>query len=102
MPDPFYVMLHSPGPEWLPGTPFREQPEVGVHIAFMSGLLADGRLALGGPFLDDAGGGMAIVRAASLDEARQWAESDDSVRGGLLRVEVRPWMAAMDSLSPEA
>jgi uncharacterized protein YciI len=87
---------HQTGPR-----SFNEQPQVGVHVAFLRSMLADGRLALGGPFLDDSGG-MAIVRAASLDEARAWAESDESVRGGLLCVEVKPWMAAMDSVSVEA
>jgi uncharacterized protein YciI len=65
----------------------------------MRGLLEAGRLALGGPFLDDSGG-MAIMRARSLEEAEGWADSDQSIRDGLLRVEVKPWLAVMDTISP--
>ena len=99
MPEPYFVMFHSPGPKWVAGTSLREQPGVDVHIAFMGALMADGRLALGGPFLDDSGG-MAIVRAASIEEAKRWAETDNSVRDGLLHVEVKPWLAVMDMITP--
>jgi len=100
VPTTYYVMLHSPGPRWAEGVSFREQPGVEIHIAFVRGLLEWGMLALGGPFLDDSGG-MAIVRGTSLDEVRALAESDESVRTGLLRVEVKPWLAVMDSISPQ-
>lgn len=45
-----------------------------------------GRLALGGPFLDDSGGMMVAVPVAAEDPA---------VKSGLLRYTVRPWLVAM-------
>src|SRR5689334_17720821 len=97
-PHRYFVLSHSPGQQWLAGTPFMEQPGVEVHIAFMRGLMEAGRLALGGPFLDNSGG-MCIARFESLEEAIDAAEGDESVKAGLLRVEVKPWLAAMDTIS---
>ncbi len=93
------VLLHHAGPAWAAGVGFREQPAVGLHIGFMRELAEEGRLVLGGPYLDDAGAGglvgMAIVDFPSLDEAAARAAADPSLAAGLLTVEVRPWLAAM-------
>ncbi len=65
----FYVVMHSPGKTWKPGTAFQEQPGVMAHVEYMSGLLEAGTLAFGGPFLDDSGG-MALFQVDDLAEIR--------------------------------
>lgn len=50
-----------------------------------------GRLALGGPFLDDSGGMMVAVPAVT----RQELEEDPAVKSGLLRFTLRPWLVGM-------
>ena len=100
----FFVIEHSPGPAWADGVAYREQPGIGSHLEFMRSLHDRGLLVLGGPLLDDADGahvGMAIVRAASLEDAEALAGADASVQAGLLRYRVRPWMAAMGTALDE-
>ncbi len=96
----FYSLFHTPGPRWVEGVGFREQPGVAEHVKYMAQQLQAGRLLLGGPFLDDSGG-MMVLRAETQEEAVAIAEEDPTVANGLLRVEVKPWMMAMNSFSPE-
>lgn len=94
----YHVIIHSPGPAWVPGVPFREQPNVELHATFMRGLEARGLMPIGGPFLDDDGGGMAVVAADTPEEAEALALEDPSIANGLLTFRVRPWHAIMGSL----
>ena len=90
----YFVLLHSPGPAWAKGVPFREQPGVKAHVEYMAGLLRQNVLVMGGPFLDNTGGLM-IARSGSLEEAQRLADEGPAVKSGLLRVEVHPWMVPM-------
>ncbi len=103
-----FVLFHRPGPRWQPGVPFPEQPGIMDHIGFMHGLQQGGRLVLGGPFDDEPAGpadggpvGIAIVEADDLKDAERLAASDESVKAGLLTVQVRPWHPRMGSALPE-
>ena len=94
-PPTYQVMFHRPGPAWRGGVPFTEQPDVGLHVAFMRGLHAEDRLVMGGPFVDEGGGGMAVVAFGSVEDAERRALADPSVEAGLLTVSVRPWRVPM-------
>ena len=94
-PKQFYVLFHSPGPRWDHAKEFAEQAGIQEHVAFLRGLFENGKLRMGGPFLDNSGG-MAILEVASLDEARRIGESDSTVKNGLLKVTPKPWMAAFN------
>nr|WP_316641952.1 YciI family protein [uncultured Roseateles sp.] len=96
MPDIRYVVMHHPGPRWQAGVPLFEQQGLQAHVEHYRQLLAQGKLALGGPFLDAAAGGM-MVPTAGLDEAeiRAFAEADPAVVSGLLTFELRQWMVGM-------
>jgi hypothetical protein len=72
----------------------QDQPGIKAHPRYLQDLLAQGRLVMGGPFLDSSNGGMSILDATSLEEARIIAQGDPTVKAGLLTVEVRPWLAA--------
>jgi uncharacterized protein YciI len=93
-PPTFFVFFHTPGPAWKSDVGFFDQAGIRDHVAYMGQFLAKGQLVMGGPFLDDSGG-MMIMRAASMDEARARAEGDPTVKAGLLKVAVKPWLAAM-------
>jgi len=99
-PPVFFVMMHAPGPKWVPGTPFREQPGIPEHVGYMHGLQEKGLLEMGGPFLDDSGG-MMVSRAASREEVVRLAEADPAVKSGLLAVTVKPWMQVMRADPPQ-
>lgn len=97
MPDAlpvYHVIFHSPGPRWDTRVSFQEQPGVMEHVQYCSQFLQKGLLVMGGPFLDNSGG-MMVLRTATIEEAQKIALDDPAVRGGLLRVVVRPWMRAM-------
>src|SRR4051794_40307708 len=56
-----FVVVHSPGPSWKPGVPAFEQEGLQSHVAHYSQLLKQGKLVMGGPFLDARSGGIMIA-----------------------------------------
>lgn len=94
-PRTHYVVFHIPGPAWQPGVDFREQPGVGEHVRHYAGYLEQGKLRMGGPFLDESGGLMVATPDVTGTELEDFAASDPAVRGGLLKFEIRPWYVAM-------
>jgi uncharacterized protein YciI len=95
-PAPRFIVLHAPGPCWQAGVPAFEQPGVQAHVEHYRQLLASGKLALGGPFLDAEGGGMMIAAAGvSGEELAAFAASDPAVHAQLLSWQVRPWLIGM-------
>jgi uncharacterized protein YciI len=102
-PDPHHVVFHRPGPAWRQGVPLFEQDGVRLHAAHYRPWLDGGQLVLGGPFLDDGGGGMMVAAPqVPRDEVLRFALADPTVASGLLTVEVRPWYVAMNAFAPPA
>jgi uncharacterized protein YciI len=96
MPEFRYVVVHRPGPNWKAGVPAFEQAGLQAHVEYFASLLKAGRLTMGGPFMDEASGGMMIPEAGvSESEIRTFAAQDPAVKSGLLVFEVRPWMPAL-------
>ena len=94
MKDIRFVVIHKPGPGWKVGIPLFEQEGLAQHVEHYRKLLADGKLTIGGPFLDEAGGGFMIPEpGVSEDEIREFAGDDPTVKSGLLIFEVRGWLA---------
>lgn len=94
-PTPF-VVVHSPGPKWKAGVPAFEQSGLELHVAHYSKLLKQGKLLMGGPFLDRTSGGMMIAQPGTTEqELRAFAAEDPAVKSGLLNFKVRPWLAAL-------
>jgi uncharacterized protein YciI len=96
MKDIRVVIFHRPGPAWQAGKTLFEQPGVRAHVGHYQQWLDEGKLELGGPHLDEAGGGM-MISAAGVDEAqaRSFASEDPAVKDGTLMAEVRPWLVGM-------
>ena len=83
MRDIRYVVLHAPGPRWKAGLPFFEQEGVQEHVAHFRQWLAEGRLALGGPFLDEHAGGMMISTEGLGEDGASASASDESSAGAV-------------------
>jgi uncharacterized protein YciI len=66
------------------------EPLIRAHVAFLRELDKQGKFVMGGPFTN-YDGGLMIVKASSLDEAKQISESDPFVREGVRSAEVRCW-----------
>jgi uncharacterized protein YciI len=92
-PETVYALRFHPGPKWVAGQPPFGQPGIGEHVKNLGAWSAAGKLMFGGPFLDSSGG-MAVLRVASMDEAKKLAESDPCVVSGLMTTEIHPWLLA--------
>jgi uncharacterized protein YciI len=62
-----------------------------AHLNNIDSLHEAGKLVLAGPFGDDQGGGIFILKAKSLEEAIQMCESDPAIKNKRLNYKVRPW-----------
>jgi uncharacterized protein YciI len=71
------------------------------HIAYIDKMQEAGKLLTYGPILD--GGelrGMYIFKAASLEEARQWASQEPSVKIGTIEMRVYTWLGPSSLADP--
>ena len=94
-----YVVFHSPGENWVQDLDFREQPGVIEHVNHYRGLLEQGKLLMGGPFLmPNSGGMMVAVSEVTLDELQDFAAADPAVQSRLLTFEIKPWYVPMTSV----
>jgi len=85
-----FLFQYSPGPAWRAGVPMRQQG-LGPHAAYMQRLQDEGRLFAGGGYTSDDGG-MAIVTAADMDEARAILAADPAIVSGIFVAELRHWV----------
>jgi uncharacterized protein YciI len=88
-PRQLYLFLYRPGPAWRAGVPMRRQ-DLRDHAAYHGRLLREGRSFAGGGYVGEDGG-MAIVRAATLEEARAMLAADPAIRNGVFVAELRQW-----------
>ena len=80
-----YVILLSVKPGQKP-----TEALIRDHVTHLKELDKAGKYVMGGPFKDHSGG-MLIVKAGSLEEARRIAEADPFIREGYETCEVRTW-----------
>ena len=85
-----FLFLYRPGPTWRAGVAMSQQEGMRAHGAFFRTLVEQGRVFAGGGFVD-IDGGMAIVRAANMDEARALLATDPAVIAGTFVADVRHW-----------
>ena len=64
------------------------EPIIREHVSHLRNLDEQKQLVLCGPFLDYKGG-MIIIKAKSIEEAREIAESDPFVKSGIESYEIR-------------
>mgnify|MGYP003583853041 CR=1 FL=1 len=92
-----YVVFQSPGPKWVDGTPYNEQPEFMDHANYISSCHDKGQVVLSGPFMKEEGGlegkledgGFTIFKAANFAEATKLGTEDPTVKSGMLKVDIK-------------
>ena len=94
----FFVITYATGPAWKPGAPLKDQG-LGPHVGYMTKLRDAHRLFAAGPFPDSDGDkiGMVIVKAASLDEAKDIMAHDPAMIAGIFTGQVQHWMNAFEA-----
>jgi uncharacterized protein YciI len=74
---------------------------VGTHVSHCGKLLEAGKLALGGPFIEEGAaagvvvGMMIAVPGVSKDELEVFAADDPAVKAETLEFEIRQWLVGM-------
>jgi len=62
-----------------------------AHLNNIDSLYKAGKLVLAGPFGDNKGGGIFILKANSFEDAVKMCESDPAIKNGRLNYKIRPW-----------
>ncbi|HXN49912.1 MAG TPA: YciI family protein [Bryobacteraceae bacterium] len=88
----YFIALYVKGAKAdAPQTPEERTEFFRQHTAYLRSQVEAGKYLLVGPFMD--GGqirGMAVINAASADEARAIAEADPGVKSGRMAIEIHP------------
>ena len=84
------------GPAWDPAVRRREQAGWDEHATFMDGLVADGRVILGGP-VGDGTDVLLVVDAADEDDLRSMFAADPWADRILRIGRIQPWTLWLDS-----
>ncbi|MCS5717744.1 hypothetical protein N1027_06300 [Herbiconiux sp. CPCC 205763] len=96
MNGPTYVILTQlPGPSWVEGTDYNDQPDFWTHVHYMEEIFATGNVVLSGPFMHAIGGrvadgGMTVLKNVTVEEAQAIASADPT-DGGMINTSVQPW-----------
>jgi uncharacterized protein YciI len=86
-----FAIVYSPGPNWVAGKPFSEQPLM-EHGNYMHQLYLRGKLLMGGPFTDNSGG-LVAFEAADQNEAQRILENDPALKAGIFTAKLHPWFS---------
>lgn len=98
----YFLFVYSAGPAWKVGQPMSVQG-LAPHGMYMTRLFHEGVVLAGGPTTDPEGGGLAIVKAKDVAEAKALLAADPAIKAGIMTAEVRNWrplFATKDSLLP--
>ncbi len=93
-----FLLLYSPGPAWKAGRPAHEQ-DLRTHAVYHRDMVRRGRSFAAGGFTG-VDGGMAIVRAVDVDEARAILAADPAVANGVFVGELRQWVPRYHGSGP--
>ena len=94
-PAKFFVLIYSPGPAWKTGVPMKDQG-LGPHLAYMKQLRDAHTLFVAGPLIE-TNGGLILLKAKSLDEAKDIMAHDPAIVGGIFTGQAQSWRDAVDA-----
>jgi uncharacterized protein YciI len=91
---PYFIGFLVKGDKWTPVRTDEDlKPLMQKHLAYLRAQVEAGKYLLDGPLLDDDRiRGIAVINAASAEEARRIMSGDPMVQTGRLAVEVHPGM----------
>ncbi len=94
-----YLVLLKKGPTWTPDVTPASQAVQDAHMANIRAMHQARKLVVAGPVEDQADlRGIFVFQAASLEEAKAWAETDPAVKAGRLTAAVYPWWVEKGTL----
>ena len=95
----YFLFIYRAGPSWQTGKPMSVQG-LGPHGAYMGKLVGEGVVMAGGPMMDLEGGGLAIVKAKDIAEAKTLLAADPAIVSGIMVADVRTWRPLMGTKAP--
>ena len=99
--EQYTLVLLKSGEKWNPNAPgFMDV--IRQHHALVTEMIAQGKIAVAGPFpVNDAGElrGVTIFRVGAEETAKLVAD-DPTVKAGLLKTEIHPWITGKGVLAP--
>lgn len=98
-PTVYYLFVYSAGPAWKAGQPMSAQG-LAPHGAYMRKLFSEGVIVAAGPTTDPEGGGLAIVKAKDMAEAKALLAADPAVQSGIMTAQLRNWRPAFATKDP--
>ena|ERR1700733_2042058 len=99
--EQYSLVLMKRGDKWTPDTP-EFKAVIQQHRAFLKEMIAQGYLAIAGPFPLDGEGelrGVAIFRVGT-EQTAALVKNDPNVKAGLLKAEIHPWITGKGVLAP--
>lgn len=88
-PQPVFAIVFRPGPAWKPGLPMVKQ-DLRPHAAYYARLESEGRVVAAGGWVG-VDGGMALVRAGDIEEARRILAADPAITSRVFEADLREW-----------
>ena len=91
--ETYYVAFLRPGPD-MTQTPEEVRAIMDAHIQYQLRLQESGKAVVAGGFAPDSTSnliGITLLRAASEEQAEEWAQADPAVEAGRFAVDVRTW-----------
>jgi uncharacterized protein YciI len=96
--EKYSLLLVHRGDKWDPKSPV-PQDLVKQHLAYLMGLMQQGKLALAGPFRGDGELKGIFIYSVSMDEAMKLEREDPMVKNGFFKIEGHPWATAKGALA---
>ncbi len=92
-----YVAIVEKGPNWIAGNQPSDYPQFQQHVRIMREGLATGVVLAAGPMRDGAGG-MSLLRADSLHQAKAFVNSDPFIQSEITVAKIYAWQPAVTKL----
>lgn len=95
----YSLLLAQQGERWDPKAPGL-QDVVKQHVAYLTKLMDENKLALAGPFMDGGELKGVLIYTVPMDQAMKLEQEDPMVKSGYFKMEAHPWATAKGVLAP--
>ena len=92
-----YMVLYTPGPQWLTGLPAYQQPGITDHVQYIDSIAGKQGKTMGGSFADGKSSASLWFGKTKM-QVQQIVDSDPSIRSGLQQAEIKEWIIGITNI----